>query len=389
MTAATLRTCLTAVTAALAGAALATAPAQARMEKLGKGEGYVDIVAWPGYIERGETDKSFDWVTDFEKKTSCKVRVKTANTSDEMVALMNEGGFDLVTASGDASLRLIAGGRVQEVNVGLVPSFKNVDPRLQKAPWHFVKGKNYGVPYQWGYNVLAYNTNVFKSSPVSWEIVFKEMTLPDGKSNKGRVQAFDGPIYIADAALFLMKNKPELGIKNPYELDEDQYKAALALLREQRKLVSRYWHDAFIQIDDFKNEGVVASSSWGFQVNLLQSEKQPIGSTVPVEGATGWADTTMMHVDAPHPNCAYLWLEHSINPKLQGDLSAWFGSVPAVPAACKGNKLLTDEGCNRNGMKEFERIWFWRTPVANCGGGRTCVPYYRWVTDYIAILGGR
>jgi putative spermidine/putrescine transport system substrate-binding protein len=317
------------------------------------------------------------------------VRVKTANTSDEMVALMNEGGFDLVTASGDASLRLIAGGRVQEVNTKLVPSFKNVDKRLQQAPWHYVSNKHYGVPYQWGYNVLAYNTKVFSQPPKSWDVVFKEMTLPDGKSNKGRVQAFDGAIYIADAALYLMKAKPELGIKNPYELNDDQYKAALGLLREQRKLVSRYWHDAFIQIDDFKNEGVVASSSWGFQVNLLQGEKQPIASTVPVEGATGWADTTMMHVNAPHPNCAYMWMEHSVNPKLQGDLAAWFGSVPAVPAACKGNKLLTDEGCTRNGMGEFERIWFWRTPVSNCGGGRTCVPYYRWVTDYIAILGGR
>jgi putative spermidine/putrescine transport system substrate-binding protein len=386
---ATVRMCLTAVAAALVGAALATAPAQARMQKIGKGEGFVDIVAWPGYIERGETDKSFDWVTDFETKTGCKVRVKTANTSDEMVALMNEGGFDLVTASGDASLRLIAGGRVQEVNVSLIPGFKGVDPRLQKAPWHYVNGKNYGVPYQWGYNVLAYNSNVFKSPPASWEVVFKEMTLPDGKSNKGRVQAFDGPIYIADAALYLMKTKPELGIKNPYELNEDQYKAALDLLRQQRKLVARYWHDAMIQVDDFKNEGVVASSSWGFQVNLLQSEKQPVASTVPAEGATGWADTTMMHANAPHPNCAYMWMEHSVSPKLQGDLAAWFGSVPAVPAACKGNKLLTDDGCNTNGMKEFERIWFWRTPVANCGSGRTCVPYYRWVTDYIAILGGR
>jgi putative spermidine/putrescine transport system substrate-binding protein len=97
----------------------------------------------------------------------------------------------------------------------------------------------------------------------------------------------------------------------------------------------------------------------------------------------------MMHARAPHPNCSYMWLEHSINPKLQGDLAAWFGSVPAVPAACKGNQLLTDAGCERNGFKEFDRIWFWRTPVADCGGGRTCVPYYRWVTDYIAILGGR
>ncbi len=383
-----LRTCTTLLAAIVAGASFAS-DAHARVEKLGKGEGFVDIVAWPGYIERGDTDKNFDWVTEFEKKTSCKVRVKTANTSDEMVALMNEGGFDLVTASGDASLRLIAGGRVQEVNTALVPSFKDVDARLQKAPWHFANGKHYGVPYQWGYNVLAYNTKVFPTPPKSWDVVFKEMNLPDGKSNKGRVQAFDGPIYIADAALYLMKAKPELGIKNPYELDDKQYKAALELLREQRKVVSRYWHDAFVQIDDFKNEGVVASSSWGFQVNLLQSEKQPIASTVPVEGATGWADTTMLHATAKHPNCAYMWMEHSLNPKLQGDLSAWFGSVPVNLAACKGNKLLTDEGCTRNGLKEFDRIWFWRTPVSNCGGGRTCVPYYRWVTDYIAILGGR
>ncbi|MGH8679588.1 MAG: ABC transporter substrate-binding protein [Burkholderiales bacterium] len=381
---------LTGVCVAVAvAAALCVTPAIAQQGKIGKGEGMVDIVAWPGYIERGETDKNFDWVTDYEKSTGCKVRVKTANTSDEMVALMNEGGFDLVTASGDASLRLIAGNRVQAVNVDLVPSYKSIDPRLQKAPWHFVDSKHYGVPYQWGYNVLAYSTKVFKSPPQSWEVVFKEMKLPDGKSNKGRVQAFDGPIYIADAALYLMKSKPELDIKNPYQLDEKQYKAALDLLREQRKVVSRYWHDAMVQIDDFKNEGVVASSSWGFQVNLLKSEKQPIASVVPKEGATGWADTTMMHAGAKHPNCAYMWLEHSLNKKLQGDLAAWFGSVPVVPQACKGNSLLGDNGCETNGIGEFDRIWFWRTPVADCGGGRTCVPYYRWVTDYIAVLGGR
>ena len=201
-----------------------------------------------------------------------------------------------------------------------------LDPRLQKAPWHFVNGKHYGVPYQWGYNVLMYNTTAFKTAPTSWAVVFEEQTLPDGKSNKGRIQAFDGPIYIADAALYLMKAKPELGIKDPYELNETQYKAALDLLRAQRKLVGKYWHDAFVQIDDFTNEGVVASGSWQFQANILKSKKQPIATVVPVEGATGWADSTMMHVDAKHPNCAYMWLEHSLNPKLQGDLSAWFGS---------------------------------------------------------------
>ena len=127
-----------------------------------------------------------------------------------------------------------------------------------------------------------YNTEVFKDgAPKSWNVVFEAMDLPDGKPNKGRVQAFDGPIYIADAALYLMKHKPELGIKDPYELTEDQYKAALDLLRAQRQLVARYWHDAMVQIDDFKNEGIVASSSWPFQVNLLKAEPQPIAITIP------------------------------------------------------------------------------------------------------------
>lgn len=380
------------VTTALTLAILVpAAQAQSALKKLGKGEGQVDIVAWAGYIERGQTDKNFDWVTDFEKKTSCKVNVKTAGTSDEMVALMNEGGFDLVTASGDASMRLIAGKRVQPINVDLIPSYKTVDPRLQKAPWHYVNNTHYGTPYQWGWNVLMYNTTVFKDKPpTSWSVVFEETTLPDGKSNKGRVQAFDGPIYIADAALYLMKKNPALGIKDPYELTEAQYKAALDLLRGQRKLVGKYWHDAFVQIDDFTNEGVVASSSWQFMANILKSKNRPVATVVPTEGATGWADTTMLHADAKNPNCAYMWMEHSLNTKLQGDLSAWFGSVPAVPAACKGNKLLGDQGCANQGYNSFEKISFWKTPTSKCTTqNNACVPYHKWVSDYIAVLGGR
>ncbi|MCF5716764.1 ABC transporter substrate-binding protein [Aeromonas veronii] len=369
--------------------ALLAGQTQAAPTELGKGEGQLNIVAWAGYVERGETDKNYDWVTGFEKETGCKVNVKTAATSDEMVALMNEGGFDLVTASGDASLRLIAGGKVQPLNLALIPSYSKIDPRLQNAPWHTVDGKHYGVPYQWGGNILMYNTKVFPKAPDSWNVVFEEQTLADGKSNKGRVQAFDGPIHIADAALYLMTHQPALGIKDPYELNEDQYKASLDLLRKQRQLVGRYWHDAFVQIDDFKNEGVVASGSWPFQANALIADKQPIATTVPKEGVTGWADTSMVHSDAKNLTCAYKWLEHSLSNKLQGDLAAWFGSVPVVPAACEGNALLGPTGCKTNGIDNFDRVRFWRTPVSQCKSQGTCVPYYRWVSDYIAILGGR
>jgi putative spermidine/putrescine transport system substrate-binding protein len=370
----------------------ALTPAVAQMTEIGPGEGALSIVAWPGYIERGETDPKFDWVTKFEEATGCKVSVKTANTSDEMVALMNEGGFDLVTASGDASLRLVAGDRVQPINTALIPSWGTIDPRLQSAPWHTVDGVNFGVPYMWGPNVLMYNTEAFGDTPpTSWNVVFEEMNLPDGQSNKGRVQAYDGPIHIADAAQYLMFHKPELGITSPYELNEDQYKAALDLLRQQRTLVSRYWHDAFIQMDDFKNEGMAASGTWPFQVNLLKADSVPVASTIPQEGATGWADTTMLHVDAANPNCAYMWFEHQLSSNLQSDLSVWFGANPVVPAACTdGRGMQTAEGCTANGLDDFDRIRFWTTPVANCSQGEgACVPYYRWVSDYIGVIGGR
>ncbi len=352
--------------------------------KLGEGEGQVDIIAWAGYIENGSTDAAYDWVTAFTEATGCVVNVKVAATSDEMVSLMNQGGVDLVTASGDASNRLIAGGTVQPINIDLIPSYKNVDERLQNAAWHTVNGVHYGTPYQWGANVLMYNTEVFPEAPTSWDVVFEEMTLPDGQSNKGRVQAYDGAIYIADAALYLKAHNPELGIGDPYELNQAQFDAAVALLKSQRELVSRYWHDVVVQMEDFTNEGTVASSSWPYQVNLLQFDGKPIASVIPSEGATGWADTTMMHVNAPHPNCAYMWMEHSLDPKVQGDVAAWFGSVPAVPAACSASDLLTDTGCATNGFDNFDKIQFWKTPT--CEGG-DCVPYSKWVEAYNEIKG--
>jgi putative spermidine/putrescine transport system substrate-binding protein len=389
--------CAPAATAPTAPAASSDAPAadaapaaaDGMMTEVGPGEGQLDIIAWAGYIERGETDPAFDWVTAFEEATGCQVNVKVAGTSDEMVTLMNQGGFDLVTASGDASLRLIAGGTVQPVNPDLIPSWSTVDERLQNAPWHTVDGVHYGTPYQWGANVLMYNTETFPEAPDTWGVIYLEQQLPDGQSNAGRVQAFDGPIALADAALYLMTHNPDLGIVDPYALNADQYAAALELARGQRALVSRYWHDVTAQMEDFRNEGVVASSSWPFQVNLLQAEGAPIASVIPVEGATGWADTTMLHANAAHPNCAYLWMEHSLSPQVQGDLAAWFGSVPSVPAACEASELLGPEGCTTNGFENFDKISFWRTPTTTCADGSDgCVPYSQWVTDYIAIMGG-
>lgn len=369
-------------------------PTEAAAE-IGEGEGALTIVAWAGYIERGDTDPAYDWVTSFEEETGCMVEVKTAATSDEMVTLMNQPGYDLVTASGDASLRLIYGGRIAPINIDLIPSWSTVDERLQEGAWHTVDtdgdgtAEHYGTPYQWGPNVLMYNTETFPEAPTSWNVVFEEQTLPDGESNAGRVQAYDGAIYVADAALYLMATQPDLGITDPYELNREQFDAVVELLRAQREIVPKYWHDVAVQVDDFTNEGFVASSTWPYQVNLLVGAGEPIASTVPAEGATGWADTTMMSVDAEHPNCALMWMEHSLDPVVQGDLASWFGSVPAVPAACTASELLGETGCATNGFDDFDQIHFWKTPTVDCASQDECVPYEEWVDTYLGIIGGQ
>jgi putative spermidine/putrescine transport system substrate-binding protein len=350
-------------------------------------EGELVLLAWPGYAERGETGAAWDWVTPFEQSSGCKLTVRTVSTPEELLEQATAGGVDAITASGDLALRLIAGGNVQPLDLARVASWRSIDPRLQDAPWHTVDGAHYGIPFQWGPNLLVYNTRVFDTAPTSWGVVFEPQQLPDGKPNKGRVQALDNPILIADAALYLSSKNPELGITDPYALNEAQYTAALDLLRKQKSLVHRYWRDPAVQVDDFQNQQVVASSSWNYQLRRLKEAGAPFAATVPAEGATGWADSTMLAAKAAHPNCAYAWMEWTLQPKVQGDVAAFTGSVPVVAAACSGNPQLGETGCQDNGMGSFDQLRFWRTPAAKCGDAE-CVPFSRWTEDYLELVGG-
>ena len=145
-----------AIASATAGVA-ASLPNIAALKTLGKGEGALNIIVWAGYAENGSNDKTVDWVNPFTKATGCKVNAKTAGTSDEMVSLMKTGGYDGVSASGDATLRLIYGGQVAPVNTALVPNYKTISPFLKNQQWNSANGTMYGIPHGWGANVLAYN----------------------------------------------------------------------------------------------------------------------------------------------------------------------------------------------------------------------------------------
>src|SRR5579863_3345158 len=196
---------------------------------VGKGEGTLNLIAWEGYAQN-------EWVKPFEKSSGCQVNVKYAGSSSEMVSLMANGGggqYDLVSASGDADLRLIYGGDVKPINISLIPSWKQFHPFLKDPPFNTIGGKHYGVSYEFGPNVLLYSTKTFKSAPTSWSVLYS-------KKYSGKITVPDNPIQIADAALYLESAKPSLKITDPYELTQTQFSAAVNLLKSEHPLVKKY-----------------------------------------------------------------------------------------------------------------------------------------------------
>jgi putative spermidine/putrescine transport system substrate-binding protein len=348
---------------------------------IGKGEGQLNLVAWEGYTQA-------QWVAPFTKATGCEVNKKYAGSSDEMVTLMRQGGgsqYDMVSASGDASLRLIYGKDVQPVNVNLIPDWKNFVPQLKSPPHNTVGGQHYGISLQWGPNTLLYNTKKVKPAPTSWSAIYSS-------KYKGRITVPDNPIQIADAALYLSKSQPSLGITDPYELNQKQFDAAVDLLKKQRPLIKKYWALASDEIDLFKNGDAVIGATWPYQTNTLVAAKVPVKDLIPKEGATGWADTWMLSAKAKHPNCAYMWLKWVSTPKVQAQQAIYFGETPANPKACPIMDNLSAGSaaqyhCGASAAY-FNSIKFWKTPVADCGNGKKdCKDYTQWQQAWTQLKG--
>jgi putative spermidine/putrescine transport system substrate-binding protein len=351
---------------------------------IGKGEGALNLIEWPFY-----SDKSF--ATKFEKQTGCKIHRKDAGSSNQMVALMRAGGgggggqWDLVSASGDASLRLIRGGDVGAVNVDLVPEWKNFIPIFKDAAHNTVDGVHYGVSLQWGPNVLLYNSKKLSPGPTEWSALY------DPKY-KGQITIPNNPIQIADAAFYLMHSKPDLGITDPYELTKPQFDATVALLKRQRPLVKLYWNYDTDGRAAFANGDVSLGAIWPVDTLALQAKNVPVKEVIPADGATGWADTWMLAKKAPHPNCAYKWMAYVSTPKVQATQALVFGETPVNPKACPFMNTIQAGSCSKYHLNEplsyYDTIKFWKTPIADCGNGKNeCMDYNAWQKAWTEITG--
>ena len=354
------------------------------LDKLGEPEGQVSVLAWPGYVEDGSNDPKVDWVSDFEKSSGCQVTVKTFGTSDEAVQLMRTGQYDVVSASGDATLRLIAAGDVEPMNTSLITNYPDIFEALKNKPWNSVNDVPYGIPHGRGANLLMYRTDLVKPAPDSWAAVFDKAS-----EQKGKVTAYDSPIYIADAALYLMATQPDLGIKDPYALDSKQLAAAVDLLKKQKENVGEYWSDYLKEIQAFKNGSSTVGTTWQVIANVAKGEKAPVEVVLPKEGSTGWSDTWMVGAKSERKTCAYKFIDHIVSPKANAAVAEYFGEAPANKKAC--DETTDPNHCevfHAEDEEYFSQVKYWNTPISACLDGRTdvkCTDYAEWTKAWTEI----
>jgi putative spermidine/putrescine transport system substrate-binding protein len=353
----------------------------APLSVIGTGEGQLNLIAWEGYVDES-------WVKQFTQQSGCKVTSKYAGSSDEMVSLMKDGGagqWDMVSASGDADLRLIYSGDVRPMNEKLIPDFVNFQPYFKSPAYNTINGIHYGISLQWGPNTLLFNTKKFVNPPTSWGVIYDP-------ANKGLITVPDNPIQIADAALYLMKTQPSLKITDPYELKQNQFDAAVKLLKDQRPLIKKYWTLATDEVNMFQSGDVHVGAAWPYQTIQLKAANAPVADTIPAEGATGWGDSWMLATKAPHPNCAYLWTAYVSTAKVQALQALFFGETPVNTKACAEMEALQSGSCAQYHADApgsyFDTIKFWKTPIAQCGDGTSsCIPYDQWVAAWTVIKG--
>jgi putative spermidine/putrescine transport system substrate-binding protein len=346
-----------------------------------KNEGEVNLVIWPGYA-----DKS--WADTFTKQTGCKVNAKESASSDDMVDLMATGAWDGVSASGDATLRLVAKGDAAPVNFDLTPNYADVFAGLKDKSYNTVDGVGYGVPHGRGANLLVWNTGDLPADNDSWAPIWP------GTDYKGKLSIYDNQIFIADAAIYLKATQPDLNITNPYELDEEQFNAAVDLLKQQRPNIGEYWDGVTYakQVTSFKSGESVVGTTWQYMVNLMGAEKPPlpVKAIIPKEGTTGWSDTWMIYSKAAHPNCMYLWMNYIISPEANAKVAEYFVEAPSNAKACD---LTTDpDFCTTFHADDdayWEKIYYWTTPQEDCGDSRgdVCKSYEDWRAAWTEIKG--
>ena len=345
-----------------------------------RAEGELELVVWPGYADDS-------WTAPFERQTGCMVNATAATSSDEMLSLFRSGDYDGVSASGDISGLLMADGDVAPIDPERIPNFELVQASVKNRAFNSRDDRPYGMPQGRAANLLVFRTDTVSEETESWNVIWD-----DAKRYTGRLSIRDDAMVIADAATYLAATRPGLAIDDPYQLNEQQFRAALRLLRAQAPHVGEYWgRTDSAQVTSFRSGESAVGTTLPERLREMEAEGIPVKAVKPVEGATGWSDTWMVSSGAANPNCMYLWMDYVASPDVQAHVADSLQQAPVNLDACQ----LTESPDTCTALHAADDEWwedidYWTTPSEDCGDPareETCKTLDEWKAAWADLRG--
>jgi putative spermidine/putrescine transport system substrate-binding protein len=307
------------------------------------GEGALVI----GTAERLPSSGAF---RDFEAATGCRVAIRPA-PSESALADRPPAGLDLLVLPGEAVLELADRRAIAPLATSRIAGRGDVIAPLADTALAARDTRTYAVPFAWGVDVLLYAQSAFPSPPASWSALYDP-------AYRGRIVVPDSVLQVANAALVQ-------GASDPFALDRDQLRAAGDLLGRQRKLVRLYWNAARALGPLFADGTVVLGE--GREADARDLAPWGVAAATPPGPTTGWSAWWALASGAPHPRCAYKWLNYGAAPAVQLELAQAIGGAPANGRACD---LVTEARCEALRLRDsglLGGLRFARTPAGGMG----------------------
>ena len=290
----------------------------------------LNIYNWSDYVDP-------QTLSDFEKDTRLNIRYDYYDSNEALEAklLTGKSGYDLVVPSVANVDRQIKAGAYRKIDKSLIPNYANIDASLLAMMAEVDPGNEYAVPYFWGINTLAINTQQVKKAlgtdklpENEWDLVFNPAYTRKLKSCG--ISYFDSAIEQIPLALHYLGKDPNS--ENPEDI-----KAAVDMMKTVRPDIKRFTSSGYI--DDMATGNLCVAIGYGGDLNIAKTRAREsangvdIKVLVPTTGVGVWVDSLMIPRDAQNVANAHKYINHTLDPKVAAQNGSFVTYAPAsLPA---------------------------------------------------------
>lgn len=302
----------------------------------------LSIYNWSEYVDP-------ETVAAFEKKHGIAVTYDVYDSDEtlESKVLTGKSGYDIVGPSNAFVGRQIKAGAYQKIDKSLIPNYKNLNPQLMKLMEGVDPGHEYAVPFYWGTNTFAINTERVKKAlgtdqlpDNQWDLVFN----PEYTSKLKQC----GISYLDSAAEIYPMVLNYMG-KNPNSSETADIKAATEVLKKNRPYIKRFTSSGFI--DDLARGDTCVTIGFGGDLNIAKRRaeeaggKEKIRVMMPKEGVGIWVDSFVIPKDAKHVANAHAYINDFLDPEVAAKNGNF---VTYAPSSKPAQELMNEEFRNDN-----------------------------------------